>query len=116
MNILNLTIWEATELIKRKEVSSVEITEQLITEINNKDKELHSYISVNPLAVEEAKEMDEKIAKGEDPALAGIPVAVKDNICVKGMPTTCASKMLENFYSPYNATVIEKSKKRALLF
>ena len=116
MNILNLTIWEATELIKRKEVSSVEITEQLITEINNKDKELHSYISVNPHAVEEAKEMDEKIAKGEDPgALAGIPVAVKDNICVKGMPTTCASKMLENFYSPYNATVIEKIKEEGAI-
>lgn len=112
MDILNLKLWELKALIERKEVTSVEITEKVISEIENRDKEIHSYISVNPCAVEEAKEIDKKIVKGEKTGLlSGIPIAIKDNICVKGMLTTCASKILENFSPPYNATVIERIKK-----
>lgn len=116
MNILNLTMWELKELIEKKQISVFDVVKTLLTEIETKDKEIHSYLSINPNAEEEAKEIDEKIASGEkEGLLLGIPVAVKDNICVKGMPTTCASRILENFYPPYNATVIEKIKKEGAI-
>ncbi|MCM8830297.1 MAG: Asp-tRNA(Asn)/Glu-tRNA(Gln) amidotransferase subunit GatA [Candidatus Omnitrophica bacterium] len=116
MDILNLKIWELKTLIERKEISSVEITEKVISEIENRDKEIHSYLSVNPRAVQEAEEIDKRIARGEDTGiLSGVPVAIKDNICVKGLPATCASKILENFFPPYNATVIDKIKKQGAI-
>ncbi|MCM8820419.1 MAG: Asp-tRNA(Asn)/Glu-tRNA(Gln) amidotransferase subunit GatA [Candidatus Omnitrophica bacterium] len=116
MDILNLKIWELKTLIERKEISSVEITEKVISEIENRDKEIHSYLSLNPRAVQEAEEIDKRIARGEDTGiLSGVPVAIKDNICVKGLPTTCASKILENFFPPYNATVIDKIKKQGAI-
>jgi len=116
MEILNLKMWELKGLIEKKEISCVEITEKILSQIENRDKEIKSYLSVNPNAVEEAKEIDRKIAKGGKPGiLAGVPVAIKDNICVKGMPATCSSRILENFYPPYNATVIEKIRKEGAI-
>lgn len=111
MDILNLAMWELKELLEKKEVSCVETVKGLLAEIEKKDRDLHSYLHINGDALKQAKKVDEKIAKGEKlGVLEGIPVAVKDNICVKGMPATCASKMLENFHPPYDATVIEKIK------
>ncbi|MCM8761777.1 MAG: Asp-tRNA(Asn)/Glu-tRNA(Gln) amidotransferase subunit GatA [Candidatus Omnitrophica bacterium] len=116
MDILNLKLWELKTLIERKEISSVEITEKVISEIENRDKEIHSYLSVNPCAVKEAEEIDKKITRGEHIGLlGGIPVAIKDNICVKEMPATCASKILEGFFPPYNATVIDKIKNQGAI-
>ncbi|HOL22567.1 MAG TPA: Asp-tRNA(Asn)/Glu-tRNA(Gln) amidotransferase subunit GatA [bacterium] len=116
MDILNLKLWELKGLIEKKEVSCIEVVEKLISEIENRDKYIHSYLSINPRAVEEAREIDRKIAKGGKPGiLAGVPVAIKDNICVKGMPATCSSRILENFYPPYNATVIEKIRKEGAI-
>ncbi len=112
MDILNLAMWEVRELLKKKEISCVEVVKNLLSEIEKKDADLHSYLYINPDAVRDAEKVDGKIAQGEPlGALEGVPVAVKDNICVKGMPATCASKMLENFYPPYDATVIERMKK-----
>ena len=112
MDILNLKIWELKGLIERKEILCVEVVEKLILEIEKRDRDIHSYLSINPHLIEEAREIDEKIAKGENPGLlAGIPVAIKDNICIKGMPTTCGSKILENFIPPYDATVIKRLKR-----
>ncbi|MCX8082733.1 MAG: Asp-tRNA(Asn)/Glu-tRNA(Gln) amidotransferase subunit GatA [bacterium] len=116
MDILRMKLWELKELIEKKDISSVEITEKILSEIENRDGDIHSYLSINPRAIEEAKEIDKKIARGENTGLlGGIPVAIKDNICVKGMPATCASKILENFFPPYNATVIERIKKEGAI-
>lgn len=111
MEILKLGVYELRELYRKKEVKVSEVVESLIEEIYKKDKELHSYLYINERAIEEAKRVDERIEKGEDlRELEGIPISIKDNICTKGMPTTCASKILENFIPPYDATVIEKLK------
>jgi len=111
MDILNLSIWGLKGLLEKKEVSCVEVVNALLAQIEKTDRELHSYLHINGNLLSEARKVDEKIGKGEKlGVLEGIPIAVKDNICVMGMPATCASRMLENFYPPYDATVIEKIK------
>ena len=108
--LYSLSATSMKELLDKKEVSSMEITKSVIERIEKTDKDINAYISYNfENAVKQAQEVDEKRAKGETVgALAGIPIAVKDNICVKNLKATCASKMLENFVAPYNATVTEK--------
>ncbi len=108
--LYSLSAASMKELMDKKEVSSVEITKSVIERIEETDKEINAYISYNfENALKQAQAVDEKRAKGESVgALAGIPVAVKDNINVKYLKTTCASKMLENFVAPYNATVADK--------
>lgn len=108
--LYSLSAAEMKKLLEKKEVSSLEIVNSVIDRIEKTDKEINAYITYNfENAVNQAKAVDEKRARGEEVAsLAGIPVAVKDNICVKNIKTTCASKMLENFVAPYNATVTEK--------
>ncbi len=103
------TISEMRQMLDEKKISSVELTEQYLEKINAKNDELGAYITVCPdEAIEMAKSADEKIAKGEISPLTGIPMAIKDNICTKGIKTTCGSKMLETYIPPYNATVMEK--------
>ncbi len=108
--LYSLTAIEMKELLEKKEVSALEITNSVIDRIEKTDKEIKAYITYNfDDARKTAKEIDEKRQKGEKLGeLAGIPVAVKDNICTKDLLTTCASKMLGNFIPPYNATVVEK--------
>jgi len=111
MDTLNMTAWQLRELLMRKEVSCVEVVKSLLAAIEQKDGRLHSYLHLNPEALAEAEKVDGKISGGEKPGcMEGIPVAVKDNICMRGMPATCASRILQNFYPPYDATVIEKMK------
>ena len=108
--LYSLTASQMKDLLNNKEVTSVEITKSVIERIENTDKDIQAYISYNfEQALQQAQAVDEKIAKGEEVGeLAGIPVAVKDNMCTKNLRTTCASKMLGNFVPPYNATVVEK--------
>lgn len=110
MDLYKLTATELSQMLVDKKCSSVEITKSVLERISAVEKDIASYITVtDELALAKAKEVDSKLGKGEKLSkLAGIPIAIKDNICTKDILTTCASKMLYNFIPPYNATVIEK--------
>ncbi len=110
-NILDLTIVQLRELLKKKEISSVELTDYYLGRIKKYDGELLAYLrTTEDLAMEMAKRADEKISLGEDAPLLGIPLGMKDILCTKGIETTCASKILQGFVPPYDATVIRKLK------
>ena len=102
-DITELTVHELKEKLEAKELTSLEITEAYINRINEKEKDIQAFIT---LQLDDAKEKARKENKNGE--FAGIPIGIKDNICTKGVKTTCASKMLENFVSPYDATVVEK--------
>lgn len=110
MNITDLTVHELMEKMANKELNSEEVTKAYVEKINEKEKDVNAFITtLCDEALVKAKEIDEKKEKGDEKSsLAGIPIGIKDNICTKGIKTTCASKMLEDFVSPYNATVTEK--------
>ncbi|MBA3924315.1 MAG: Asp-tRNA(Asn)/Glu-tRNA(Gln) amidotransferase subunit GatA [Nostocaceae cyanobacterium] len=98
-----------TQLVD-KERSAVEITQEALDRIESLEPKLHSFLCVTAQrALEQAQAVDAKIAAGEDIGLlAGIPIGIKDNLCTKGIPTTCASRILENFIPPYESTVTQK--------
>jgi len=105
----HFTIHEAHELLKTKRISSVELTKTYLARVAQVEPKVKAFVTVDEgRALEQAKKADEIIARGESRPLTGIPGLIKDNICTRGLKTTCSSKMLENFVPPYNATVIEK--------
>lgn len=108
--ILNMPVTLLTEKIADKQLSSKEITEAYLENINKTDYEIGAYLTVTAeSAIKTAEETDKKIAAGEKlSTLAGIPGGIKDNMCTKGVKTTCASKMLENFVPCYSSTAVEK--------
>lgn len=110
MKLNELTATELIELLRNKECSALEIIEDTFDEIEKKEPEIEAFITLTKeAAFENAKRVDKKIASGEKlGSLAGLPIAVKDNICTKNVRTTAASKILENFVPTYNATVVEK--------
>ena len=117
MDIIDLTVHELQEKIRSKELTITDITKAYIDRMEEKEKDIQAFVTtLEKDALEKAEEIDKKIASGEIvEKLAGIPIGIKDNICTKGIKTTCSSKMLENFVSPYNATVMEKINEKNLI-
>ncbi|MEH2178945.1 Asp-tRNA(Asn)/Glu-tRNA(Gln) amidotransferase subunit GatA [Nostoc sp.] len=104
------SIRELHQQLVKKERSAVEITQEVLERIQALEPKLHSFLCVTAnRALEQAGAVDAKIAAGEEVGLlAGIPVGIKDNMCTKGIPTTCASRILENFVPPYESTATQK--------
>ena len=117
MEITELTVHELIEKLKNKELTSTEITQSYVGRIKEKEPEVQAFVTtLEDEAIKQAKEIDEKRATGEiENNLAGIPIGIKDNMCTKGIKTTCSSHMLEKFVSPYDATVVEKLKSENLI-
>jgi len=109
MELNELTIHAAHKLLKNKEVSSVELTRAVLDRIEAVGDRVGAYVTVAAeQSLEQAAAADRAIAAGDIASLTGIPMGIKDLMCTRGMPTTCASRILENFLPPYNATVVEK--------
>ena len=113
MELYELTIHEAQELLRKGEISAVELTQAVIERIVEVDNQVKAYLTITPeSALEQARGADRRRAAGEDRPLLGVPLAIKDVICTKGVPTTCGSRILENFIPPYDATVIEQLRRQ----
>ncbi len=113
MDITELTVHELQEKLKNKELTITEITKAYVNRIDKKEKDIQAFVTtLKDEALEEAKRIENEKTDGD---FVGIPIGIKDNICTKGIKTTCSSRMLENFVSPYDATVIEKIKKENMI-
>ena len=114
MDLTQLTITQTHEGLKKKDFSVLELTKIYLDKIQKENKEIFAFLTVSAeLALRQAKEVDEKIAKKEKiDVLAGVPCALKDNILVEGGNCTAGSKILENYIAPYDATVTKKLKNR----
>ena len=109
-NLTHLTVDEVSRLLRERKASAVEMAEAHLGRIQEKDPEIRSYLTVaSEEALAQARAVDEKVAGGEAlPPLAGVPMAIKDVILTRGIRTTCAARMLDNFIAPYSATAVEK--------
>ena len=116
--ILKLSAAELVDQIKSKKISSVETAKAFIGRVKTVEPKIKAFVTVlEKEALEAAKKVDEKIARGESTGcLAGVPIAIKDNMMITGVPTTCSSKILNNYIAPYDATVIEKLVKEDAVF
>ena len=107
----HLTIHEASSLLRKREISSVELTKTYLQRIEELEPKLKAFTTVTAEAsLQQAAEADQKLKCGEGTQLTGVPAAIKDVLCTADVRTTCSSRMLENFVPPYNATVIKKLK------
>jgi len=117
LDLFYMTARELHDKLVSRELSAEEICRAALARIENLDGRLKAFVTITgDMAVEQARAVDEKIAAGKEVSpLAGIPIAVKDNMCIDGIRTTCASKILYNFVPPYNATVVENITKEGMV-
>ena len=107
--MLNATLTELSVALRSKKISSVELTRACLERIGRLNGTLNAFITVDEgRALEEAKKADARRAAGDAAALTGVPLAHKDIFCTRGLLTTCGSKMLADFVSPYDAHVVER--------
>ncbi|MCX5782760.1 MAG: Asp-tRNA(Asn)/Glu-tRNA(Gln) amidotransferase subunit GatA [Elusimicrobia bacterium] len=113
-----LSATELSQKIKSRQIKSAEVVSACLETIQAKDSKIKAFVSIlEKEALKKAKTIDEKISKGDNVGiLAGIPIAIKDNMNIKGFKTTCSSKILENYVAPYDAAVIEKLKEADAVF
>ena len=111
-----MTAAELARILRANEATSVEITKSVLERIDAVEGKIRSYVTVDPeSALEMAKDADKTLAAGKGRPLTGIPIAVKDNMCVKGSKVTCGSRILENFKPPYDATVVRRIKEEGMV-
>lgn len=117
MDFQTMTALELADLIKKRQISVADGVNHIFEEIEKKEESVHAYLDLYKKdAFDKANEIQKKIDEGiYTSPLAGVPVAVKDNICIKGRKTTCASKILENFVPQYNADVIDRMEKAGMI-
>lgn len=114
---LKISALDFIQEVKIGNISAEDFVAKTMEQIKNVDDKLHAFLSINENAVDQARDIDKKIKSGRDVgACFGMPISIKDNICIKDSKTTCASKMLENFIAPYDATVITKLKQQDAIF
>jgi len=112
MNLYELTIHEASDFLRKGEISSKELTGSVLDRIDSVEGKVGAYITIAAeSAMKQAGYADSEISKGNITPLTGVPLSIKDLICTKGLRTTCASRILDNFVPPYDASVIKKLKK-----
>ncbi len=112
MKLNELTIAQASRLLKDREISSVDLTRAVLDRIDAVDGKVGAYLTVDADgALGQAESADRRLAGGDAETLTGIPLGIKDLICTRGLRTTCASKILDNFVPPYDATVITRLKR-----
>src|SRR6202521_168661 len=113
----NLTIAEASAKLRAREITAAQLTRDCLDRIAAAERVLHAFITVcEKEALEQARAADARLAAGSTPALCGIPLGIKDIYATKGVRTTCASRILENFVPPFDATVIERLRADGAVF
>ncbi|MFQ5915752.1 MAG: amidase, partial [Nitrospinota bacterium] len=117
MHLFRLTIRELREKLKAREVSAREAAEAYLARIAEVEPRVHAYIAVlEEEARRGAEEADARMARGEDAPLLGVPLAIKDLLCMRGVATTCGSRILENFRAPYDATAVARLREAGAVF
>jgi aspartyl-tRNA(Asn)/glutamyl-tRNA(Gln) amidotransferase subunit A len=115
--LYSLSISQLAPLLARREVSPVEVTDQLLDRIEGLDRQLHAYLTVDADGARaQARDAEATFSRGEATPLTGIPLALKDVLITKGLRTTCASRILENFVPPFDATVCAKLRSAGAVF
>ncbi len=115
-SILHSTVSQLSKQLRAGELTSTQIVEAFLDRIKRSDPSIHAFLSTaGDRALEKAKQFDQSRSTNSAAPLAGIPIAVKDVLCTEELPTTCASKMLEKFQSPYNAGVVEKLNQAGMI-
>jgi aspartyl-tRNA(Asn)/glutamyl-tRNA(Gln) amidotransferase subunit A len=115
--LYRLTIHEAHDQLARRELTSVELTSAVFDRIEKLNPALHAFLYLaRETALEQARAADVRRAQGEDTPLLGVPLAIKDVICVRGMPATAGSKILRGFVPPYDATAVARLRALGAVF
>lgn len=113
MDLLQLSMCETILLIREKKISSYELTDFYLKRIEKLNPKINAYLAMNPEALDQAKKFDQSGATNQK--LPGLPMGIKDMLCTKGIKTTAASKMLENFVPPYDSTVVKRLKSQGAI-